>query len=307
MKKGSTWVNKYIELVCANELVDAQTLKENNLPISLFKYRPLNDFALDNLKENTIWLSDINTLNDPYEAEILFDTTELFRNFFLSDHFASGFKSQFGFQIKSKDFDLIIKSENPFNSYKDYCNANGIIIDALNQNGNETDTFFESINNLKNTIKKQTRVFSMSERNDSILMWSHYAYHHQGICIEYDYSNSKSLLEFLQPVNYSNELFKILNLNSLNSSSIMMALLFKSIEWGYEKEWRLTVAYSKPEHNNKINAPVPKAIFIGTRFSLNQQDKQDQLVEICKENNIPIYQMKIHPQEYKVIEDYRLF
>jgi Protein of unknown function (DUF2971) len=43
-------------------------------------------------------------------------------------------------------------------------------------------------------------VFSLSERWDSVLMWSHYADHHRGICIEFDTTDIEH--PNLKPVSY---------------------------------------------------------------------------------------------------------
>ena len=46
----------------------------------------------------------------------------------------------------------------------------------------------------------------LSENNSSVLMWSHYADNHKGICIEYDFEsikNNKLIYYSLFPVNYT--------------------------------------------------------------------------------------------------------
>lgn len=97
-------------------------------------------------------------------------------------------------------------------------------------------------------------VFCMTERCDSILMWSHYADSHRGICLEFDQSLllamghreitielGQRLLAPLNPqkVHYSN---KFPDLNYFRSSLEEISkgvVLWKSAEWSYESEWRI--------------------------------------------------------------------
>jgi len=81
-------------------------------------------------------------------------------------------------------------------------------------------------------------VYCISERNDDILMWSHYAENHQGICLEFD-----GMSDFIAPamqVRYSKDRPTINRLREKSSIQMMeKALLTKSIQWDYEYEWRI--------------------------------------------------------------------
>ncbi|MCA1863388.1 DUF2971 domain-containing protein [Janthinobacterium sp. HSC-3S05] len=81
-------------------------------------------------------------------------------------------------------------------------------------------------------------VYCISERNDDILMWSHYSDNHQGICLEFD-----GMSEFIAPamqVRYSQDRPTINRLREKSSLAMMeKALLTKSSQWDYEYEWRI--------------------------------------------------------------------
>jgi hypothetical protein len=99
---------------------------------------------------------------------------------------------------------------------------------------------------LNELVKEKLRMCCFSEVPDSILMWSHYAKHHQGFCIEYDTGlvTRPDFLGNLQPVNYRPELFdasqylRFDRFPGFNEWMATIAACHKSPEWSYEKEWR---------------------------------------------------------------------
>lgn len=93
---------------------------------------------------------------------------------------------------------------------------------------------------LQDALAKITRgvgVFCLSTVRDDILMWSHYSDCHTGICIEFDgYS------ELMAPANRVIYALDRPALNPLDDDNLTMldkALLTKSRQWAYEREWRL--------------------------------------------------------------------
>lgn len=77
----------------------------------------------------------------------------------------------------------------------------------------------------------------LSERNDDILMWSHYADSHKGICLEFEATANTPLFGEAQPVEYTETYtdFPLLE----PSKQVERALLTKSSQWRYEGEWRI--------------------------------------------------------------------
>ena len=82
-----------------------------------------------------------------------------------------------------------------------------------------------------------------SEINDNILLWSHYADGHKGICLEFD--TSSPLFSKARKVDYSSEFLKIDPVKFLCGSDEetveegLKPLFTKYEYWCYEKEWRL--------------------------------------------------------------------
>lgn len=127
---------------------------------------------------------------------------------------------------------------------------------------------------------------SFSEEKDNLLMWSHYADNHRGMCIEYDlkhivnksHENKRDfgVLYHLFPVVYlenrvdDKEAFINLNyaaksigeykydLNNNNCHAhtkvhedIKSMFLIKSKNWEYEKEWRIAVTFTQINEDSK--------------------------------------------------------
>lgn len=79
-----------------------------------------------------------------------------------------------------------------------------------------------------------------SERNDDLLMWSHYGGKYKGLCLEFD--TSVEPFTGARQVRYVSELPKMsLKAVHLDKDLDVVKALFctKSNSWHYEKEWRL--------------------------------------------------------------------
>lgn len=297
------WVKKYMDFMLSNDLENGLALKNKNFPTSFFKYRTLNDYTLESIEYNSLWLAAINSLNDPYECLLLLDNDESLRAFFSDKNFSKNFKDMFGLEISESDIKEIIESEKPYEAYVSFCTIEGI---ALNVSPpKQIELIQKRWDEIVESGKENIRICSFSERNDSLLMWSHYANQHQGICVEYDFLDDNEFRAFLQPVFYDDKLFKLKTMDHVTGLSQLIGSLVKSKDWEYENEWRLTLLQTVTK-KEKIQSSNPKAIYLGPRFKLNNNYKILQLQRICGQHNIPVFQMKIHPTEYKVIVDHEV-
>lgn len=94
-------------------------------------------------------------------------------------------------------------------------------------------------------LNKNVGVLCLSEKNNDILMWAHYAESHKGFVVEFD-SGSEF---FDQTLSAQDNLRKLLKVEysekrpSLTISDITEVELFlaKSKHWEYEKEWRMVM------------------------------------------------------------------
>ncbi|MDQ0042328.1 DUF2971 domain-containing protein [Variovorax boronicumulans] len=135
-------------------------------------------------------------------------------------------------------------------------------------NFNETTSAMHT--QITKMLTEQVGVFCVSSKRDDILMWSHYADSHSGVCLEFD--EECPLMMQAQEVIYS-ELRRPIN-RYIDDYTAMAekALQTKSSHWEYEAEWRSLrlddgpgVVKFLPEHLT--------GIIIGDRASQSTIDK----------------------------------
>lgn len=117
-------------------------------------------------------------------------------------------------------------------------------------------------------LHEEVGVLCFSEKCDDILMWSHYAKSHTGLCVEFSRSR---YLTFALRVQYVEEyptldFFKAMDdmqqpFSAQARSVVDRIYLSKAIDWKYEKEWRLP-AFVGP-YNRQPSEDVPSDLLYG--------------------------------------------
>lgn len=302
---SNTWKKDYAELlfpIDTNEIKksEAVEIKSQNLPL-LYKYRDCSFYNLENLKNDVVRLSTANSFNDPYDCGLTHNLLHPLKRMLLHafiDKYVVGknITEEEITKLKNMTLETAIErmlGKEKFNEIKDELSQ--YLEDEIES------IEYREIKNKVELFQQESLVSCFSENMNSILMWSHYADNHKGFCIEYDFSNH-SLTESLHPVIYSDKIFDIspyiIDRNRFSNPSVnIYAAINKSKSWSYEQEWRLVFQGTNP-HNYTV--PRAKSIFLGSK--INNDDKQ-KLLNIANQNNISVYQMKIHPREYKLIPE----
>lgn len=117
-------------------------------------------------------------------------------------------------------------------------------------------------------------VLSLSARNDDILMWSHYADYHRGICLELRVPLSNGL----HPVKYSDERPRTYFADIMKEphqrpprfdAAAIPTVTTKAKQWTYEEEWRCI------EFGGRGLRPLPHNMLTGIIFGwrMSQNDK----------------------------------
>jgi len=167
------WIKQYIELMLADNPEDAIPIKLEHFPKRFYRYCALTDCNFLNLEKEQLWLSKIETLNDPFECGMMFDPLASIRLFFRSDLFRDEFKRNTGIRITDAEVTAIVSSDNPYNAYLQFCAAKSIIINQSYEAHNAK--IMQRWREILEEVKEKIRVCCFTTRNDSILMWSHYA------------------------------------------------------------------------------------------------------------------------------------
>lgn len=205
---------------------------ENNDKI-FYQYREINDYTLDMITNSSLYFSDPYLFNDPFDC-----------------------RTYFYFGKNKKDQMRLLK----------YLRIDEEKLILYEKDKSLRDKFLNEVEeDLSKFENKNIGVCCLSDVHDNILMWSHYAKHHKGICIgikaiEYsdafylpfntdDFNKKNDLFEYfqgrvyLQKVNYSVLKPKPVKWEHSNTDALALfnQLLVKHIDWEYEKEYRMII------------------------------------------------------------------
>ena len=138
------------------------------------------------------------------------------------------------------------------------------------------------------TSLNNCKVCCFSENNDILLMWSHYANKHQGVCIEFDLEKleDNSFLDSLKAVNINKVIYGDI---PKNINNLPVSLFYKTKDWEYEKEYRI-VCYSEDEF---LCFDCVSRLILGAKVNMYQKNIKMIILE-AKKRNIPIYKFVIN-------------
>lgn len=146
-------------------------------------------------------------------------------------------------------------------------------------------------------INRNILGLSLTEDKDSLLMWSHYASNHSGFVIEFDTNNDffknkdrhlfKVASDIRRPEVNTYEFEKIIiNIVSLLKENKPLSethfekisyFFRKSIEWKYEKEWRLITTVNNASNYNDIKDTI-KTRHFGRNSRINDKNLDDDFI-----------------------------
>lgn len=296
------------------------------MPSSLFRYRPDGDNQIDAFKRDVIYAVTADMYNDPYDTLIKCDKDGIkaYLRQLLSVETLSQLKA---FIQQGNDIPKEVKKGNPNAPWDilkdkllevdDIHSWQGNIEASLSQLYSQIDIFFPII---AQTAKCFSAYACFSEVVDSILMWSHYASSHKGFVLEYDFRQTlanpiKNML--ILPVIYSEERFDAsafmlwafmelfgVKLNNPDVTAHMKVALHKSLDWEYEKEWRMIESTPRNPFDETPSAVVykPKAIYYGCKMD---SGKKQRLHEIAVSKGIKEFEMYIDIYSSKYEMRYR--
>jgi len=260
---------------------------KKKIPSSLFKYQSLtSSHTIENLQKRQIWFSKAEKLNDPFDCAapylIDLDATE--------DEWQSAYKQLL--RITRDGRSPVINEEMKTRYFSE---------GKLNQKFRDDyhKIVFTLIDRNPRTYEK-IGVVCLAEQPDNILMWSHYSNGHRGICLEFD-TNYLGETSRFHRVQYKKS-YPIVKVVSLLSKTLLHPTPFvtKSIQWKYEKEWRLLSEQGDTGVQYHIKAL--KAIYFGCAISNHDIEK---IIALPAKSAPRLYKMKRSEREFKLeIEPY---
>lgn len=187
------------------------------IPLHLYKYEPFSARSLQNLKEQVIYFGSPRNFNDPYDCALSprikrptdVDVERLRQHYLTKPGIPDAARLVFQTGSVTQLREMFVRSGEKA------CKT--AIEGFLDKRG----------------------VSCFSEVKDSLLLWSHYAEHCKGFCLEF--RTDRALFEKPHRVIYTNEMPEVDVVPLLcdeDNSQIIDLYRIKAMDWMYEREWR---------------------------------------------------------------------
>lgn len=211
----------------------------------LYKYTPISTRSLSIISSRKVWYAKPRTFNDPFDCGL-----DLCGDITIEEKI-----QVLRAEMEREDWSAEKITQQLQHSFA----ANG----ELNQ------TATQNIEKLTTDIHQKRDVvgiLSLSRTPRSILMWSHYADQHRGMCIEFTIPVSPSLHE----VSYSQTVprFTLHDIFVKSNAEILSLFTTKHKHWRYEKEYRVILDRGDILHD--IPGPITGVVF-GLKTSPNDE------------------------------------
>lgn len=210
----------------AAKLIDMRMNSSNChwvIPQKLYKYYSINENLYKVIKSGSCWFSRPLDFNDPFDCNL-------------------------DVSIGNSDEEIMnnIEKSSMLRLLKEELSNRSSEVKGAGERILSKPSFVKKIINEvhKYYINQNIGVYCLSEDPLNILMWSHYANSHKGICLEFDIKRDGFFYNNLLPVQYRKRYPKF-ELSDYQDEENMMfamhqqAICTKSILWKYEKEWRV--------------------------------------------------------------------
>jgi hypothetical protein len=145
-------------------------------------------------------------------------------------------------------------------------------------------------------------IFSFAGDPKSILMWSHYANDHTGVCIQFERARDFKTLSGAVSVEYSSEYPEVNWIKDFRDS-LSNVLLRKHEGWSYEKEQRI-VRPSFAHTYLQFDPSAVVGIIMGCRSTAGGKAIIESLLEERQEANMPpvhLFLAQKHSSKYRIV------
>jgi hypothetical protein len=254
---------------------------KNSDPEKFYKYRSMQPgaakYVLQTIVSNEIYFASPNSFNDIFDCKpvVTFDCTD---EQFIEQYIALARKHGSFFSQEKLLHDAREAIGDPYRDLR------------------ITSAAIRFQQELALSLHK-TGVYCVSERNDDILMWSHYADNHRGVCLEFN-GGAAEMID-AQRVIYAEDRPAIDQFRDTTVQEKMeKALLTKSSHWSYEKEWRI-VHHVKGVGKVKLESNTLTGLIFGAATS--KQTKDDIMLTLANNAiSLPLFQAVPDDREFRI-------
>jgi hypothetical protein len=229
-----------------------------NIPLHVYKYRSLRtkkdrEHTLRILTHNEIYFANCKEFNDPFDCNLHISVN--------------------GNPITHKDK---LRQLNPGLSEAQIEIQTRKDLKPENIRKREL-----KVNNAIRRINENGGIFSMSAKRDNLLMWSHYADYHRGICVEFKTTGGKLFGCDIRNIDYDDKYPKFTVYDDMDVERVRKYICTKSLDWEYEEEWRILYKRTGCQFFLSENEEL-SGVILGARISRRNKEL---VLKCLSENN----------------------
>lgn len=211
---------------------------------TLFKYARLNQYSEEIISMPRVWFSPPAQLNDPFEC----------RPWFTFNGSPDEIVASIARGLRQYCPDL-----TPDNAK---ANAASIFLEGRHRDPNTWEGLRRSV---IATLAQRIGLYCLSEHNDSILMWSHYAADHSGYCLEFEATDDTPFFGAAQQVEYESRFPVVDFFVTPRDEQVDLVFLTKYEGWSYEGEWRI-IDHDNGPGTREYPPELLKSVVFGLRM-----------------------------------------
>lgn len=249
------------------------------IPRRMYKYQQINPNTLDGLRNHRLWFSAPERFNDPFDCKV---SCFLGRN---KQDFETRLESFFG---PSDPMARLLKKS-----------------DAGWQQKNEALMLC-----FHQFYSRTIHVCALSTEWDNVLMWSHYANQHKGMCLVFDSYKAGLIRDNVVPVQYFAKypayLVDARRIGNLEMLAKQL-LAVKSAEWEYEHEWRAFMVNEKNDRKSSKGAlhEYDPSLLVGIVFGINtspaaRKKVEKALAQRSSRSHVKLYQARAVQGDFRI-------
>ena len=146
---------------------------------------------------------------------------------------------------------------------------------------------------------RQMGIITMTATREPILLWSHYANSHKGLCMEFESCDPGDAFAAAKEVRYADEYPEVRLFLDTDKEQYDKVVLAKSRAWKYEQEWRIvepngTFDYLEFSPENLVS------ITLGCRMCASWAKRLSEWA--ARSESCPrVYQAMIHSDAYRLV------
>lgn len=281
------------------------------IPTQLFRFRTVNEYSLSAFDKDLIFFSRAKDFNDPYDTLITSSSFEAIRQCTPETLFAvmTAMRDQLLKEVEIPDEIKSVFPKDVLDQLLNFLRIHTEDMKSSKEGQAELNQIFtnlkESVSDFETGLQDSESYACFSEAITSPTMWAHYADYHKGFALSYDLKSlilSRPNGVMLFPIIYSSKRHDSTNMlgwcigqkfglpmTRIDRLDKIKCSLYKSLDWEYEKEWRLINSVDQVNAHPSLEY-APTGIYYGSKIS---EINKKILHSIAVEKGLKEYEMYI--------------